>query len=170
MPTVTITDAKGQRHRVNSSKIISRDAIYGLYLKNGRLLMVKDKISNNWEFPGGGIKNCESPLQTLKREFFEETGLIILDNEISHNKILYSCEELFFDITSHEAWKTKRNFILISKVRGILNKQGNKKDIAKTQFFSLKNLPFSDVSQTIQQVLNQFLKLYKEGRISKINP
>lgn len=163
MPIVTITDAKGQKHQINSHKIISRKAVYGLYLKNGKLLMVKDKVSNNWEFPGGGIENNESFLKALKREFLEETGLVILDNKISLNKIIYSCEELFFDINSNQTWKTKRNFFLISQVKGLINKQGNKDDIIKARFFSLSHLPFSQVSQTVRQVLNKLLRRYKNN-------
>lgn len=169
MSTVVITDAKGKKHRVHAHEIIYRRAIYGLYVENSKLLMVKDKVSNNWEIPGGGIENNEIPIQTLKREFFEETGLLILDNEVSPSKIIYSCEELFFNIFSHQAWKTKRDFFLISQVRGSLNKQGNKKDITKAQFFSFNKLPFTHVTHTIRQVLNKLLQLHKEGYISKIN-
>lgn len=169
MSLVIIADAKGKEHRVDVKNILSRKAIYGLYIKDNQLLLVRDKLSNKWEIPGGGIKNGESPIQALKREFFEETGLLILDEKILPGKVVYSCEELFFDLSSHQAWKTKRDFFLISQVRGSLNKQGNKKDITKAQFFSFNKLPFTHVTHTIRQVLNKLLQLHKEGQISKIN-
>lgn len=100
--------------------------------------MVKDKISKNWEFPGGGMENNESPLAALKREFFEETGLMILDKRLFPNNLVYSGLELFFDINSNQAWKTKRDFFFISKVSGSLIFQGNEKDIEQAHFFHLK--------------------------------
>lgn len=169
MPVIVLTDANGQKHQVNSRKLILRKAVYGLYLTNNNLLMVKDKISNNWEFPGGGVENNEPLLKTLKREFLEETGLTILDTRLFTDNLIYSGFELFFDINSNEAWKTKRYFFFISKVSGSLITQGNEKDIEQTRFFSINKLPFPKVSQTVKKVLNKFLKLYKEGRVSKIN-
>lgn len=169
MSIITIIDAKGKKHKVDTQEIFFRKAIYGIYLKSNKLLMVKDKLSNKWEIPGGGVENNELPIEALKREFFEETGLKILDKKIYHSKILYSCEELFFDITSRQAWKTKRDFFLISQVKGKINNQKNKEDVINIKFFSLDELPFSNVAQTIQQVLKKLLKLYKKRGIFKIN-
>ena len=163
MPFITILDANNKKHQVNSNNLIFRKAIYGLYIQNNKLLIVKDKISGRWEFPGGGIKYNESPLKALKREFFEETGLKILDKKLSFNNLVYSCSELFFDASSNEAWKTKRDFFLISKTSGLLTTKGNNKDIKQACFFPLKNLPFSEVSQTIKKVFDQLLSLYKKG-------
>ena len=46
------------------------------------LLVIFEKKWNCWVFPGGKIEPNETPLETAKREVFEETNLIIEDLEI----------------------------------------------------------------------------------------
>lgn len=162
MSIIILNDARGKKHRVNSQKLILRQAIYGVYLKNKRLLMVKDRLSGKWELPGGGIEKNEDFLKSLKREFYEETGLIVLDEKLTSKNLIYSTSELFFDINSNEAWKTKRGFFFISHAIGSLKTQGNKKDIVQVRLFPLKNLPLNQVSQTVQKVLNKFLSSHRE--------
>ena len=50
--------------------------------EKGELLVIFEKKWNCWVFPGGKIEPNETPLQTAKREVFEETNLIIKDLEI----------------------------------------------------------------------------------------
>jgi 8-oxo-dGTP diphosphatase len=52
--------------------------------RNGRFLVLRridpePQLHHKWEFPGGGIEWGETPLETLKREMKEETGLIVQD-------------------------------------------------------------------------------------------
>ena len=42
--------------------------------KFGRILMVRRTDGEGWAFPGGGLKEGESPEQAAYREFWEETG------------------------------------------------------------------------------------------------
>jgi len=40
-----------------------------------RILLLRDKITKEWMFPGGGIEFTDNnPFEVLKREFKEETG------------------------------------------------------------------------------------------------
>ncbi|MBI5557945.1 MAG: A/G-specific adenine glycosylase [Deltaproteobacteria bacterium] len=53
----------------------------GLLIRDGKILIQKrradDVWGNLWEFPGGRLKEGESPEQGVVREFYEETGLRI---------------------------------------------------------------------------------------------
>lgn len=46
-----------------------------------KFMMVRSRKRGGWEMPGGGAKEGESPLETSKREFLEETGHELITNE-----------------------------------------------------------------------------------------
>lgn len=56
---------------------------YGILVHSGRVLLVRSSSPSItppvWWLPGGGIGFAESPEETLRREFREETGLTIGD-------------------------------------------------------------------------------------------
>lgn len=56
--------------------------VYGLIINDGKILLIK-KVSGPYDglldLPGGGFKFLETPIETLKREMLEETGLEVLD-------------------------------------------------------------------------------------------
>src|SRR5687768_17367414 len=59
-----------------------RVAIKGLYVKDGKLLMVHDFVhwpdkQGAWELPGGGLDFGETPAEALTREVKEEMGLTV---------------------------------------------------------------------------------------------
>jgi ADP-ribose pyrophosphatase YjhB (NUDIX family) len=57
---------------------ISRTGVYGIAIKDGKLLLVKQckgPHSGKWELPGGGIEAGETAEDTLRREFREEVGM-----------------------------------------------------------------------------------------------
>ena len=56
----------------------SAPAVQGLLVRNGRVLIGRRKIEPRkgyWDLPGGFLEEGEAPLDGLRREFREETGL-----------------------------------------------------------------------------------------------
>jgi len=76
----------------------------GIYIENDKILMIKHhslgKENYLWAPPGGGVEYAESIENTLKREFLEETGLVIEVKEFAFiNEFLappLHAVELFF--------------------------------------------------------------------------
>jgi 8-oxo-dGTP diphosphatase len=57
-------------------------AVKALIIRDGKFLIIKrsskeDVYKNEWDLPGGKLKFGENPVNGLKREVFEETGLNI---------------------------------------------------------------------------------------------
>jgi len=53
-------------------------AANALVERDGKYLMIeegKDYVKGTWNIPGGGVENDEDPVEAVKRELKEETGL-----------------------------------------------------------------------------------------------
>ena len=59
--------------------------VYGLIVKDNKILLIK-KVSGPYDglldLPGGGLEFGERPIETLKRELEEETGIIVKKCEL----------------------------------------------------------------------------------------
>lgn len=59
--------------------------VYGLIIENDKILLI-DKITGPYDglldLPGGSFEFGETPVETLKREFKEETGIDIINCEL----------------------------------------------------------------------------------------
>lgn len=62
---------------IENGTVFIRPSVRGIIIKNEKLAMVYSKKYNYYKFPGGGINENESHIDTLIREVCEETGMIV---------------------------------------------------------------------------------------------
>jgi len=62
----------------NKGKIISRNAVRAIILKENNILMVFLGKTNEYKFPGGGVEKNETIEEALKREVLEEVGCNVI--------------------------------------------------------------------------------------------
>jgi len=51
---------------------------------DGRILVVRQRYTNGWIFPGGGVDRGEAPVTAVKREVMEETGVRVKGDVVVH--------------------------------------------------------------------------------------
>jgi 8-oxo-dGTP pyrophosphatase MutT (NUDIX family) len=62
-----------------NSKIVLRNAVRAIIIKENNILMVFLGKTNEYKFPGGGIEENETIEEALKREVLEEVGYNVIE-------------------------------------------------------------------------------------------
>ena len=88
MKTVICIDKDKKEYEVPVSELIMRPSIYGVIIKDDKILLVRQW--DGYDFPGGGIDLGEDLRSALVREIREETGMESKTGEI------VVCENSFF--------------------------------------------------------------------------
>lgn len=65
-----------------------REAVRGIILQQGKLLMVYSVQNGDYKFPGGGVQPDESHDDALRREIREECGARLMDIERPFGKVI----------------------------------------------------------------------------------
>jgi len=147
MNKVICHDIDGKLHKVNVNKLIFRPSVYGVLIEKGKILLLKQKIG--YDFPGGGMELGETLEQTLKREFFEETGL-----KVEPLKVICIKTDFFHPIHSlkhkHEYWNCQLIYFLVKRVGGKISKDN----------FSAEEKEYADLAEWIDFKKVDKIKIY----------
>jgi 8-oxo-dGTP diphosphatase len=132
-----------------------RPAIYGVLIRDGQVLLVRapQTFLGVVGFPGGGIELGEAPLDALRREFTEETGL-----EVEPTRLLWTTTGL------HRARirPTQQLIAIHWEVRlvgGTLRPQGNGDDVEAAFFCPLHALPVNEMLGVDREVVPRLSEL-----------
>lgn len=123
--------------------------VTGILIENDELLVVKQKLSEQrtWSLPGGRAEQGETLEQALKREFKEETGLIV---EVG--KLLYICD------VAASSNKVLHITFLVERKGGTITLPTNEFDenpIHDVRFIPIKDLTDYGFSGKFQQLVEQ---------------
>lgn len=114
---VTCHDIYGKLYKVASSKLSFRPSVYGILIEKGKILLSKQW--DGYDFPGGGAHLHETIEDTLKREFWEETGF-----KIKPIKLIYTGTSFYYSLVRKNYWNCQLFYFLVKKVGGKLSKAG----------------------------------------------
>jgi len=70
LETKAVIDLFSQEQGYATPKVDVRGAVF----RDGKILLVKEKIDDAWTLPGGWADPCQSPSEAVVREVFEEAG------------------------------------------------------------------------------------------------
>lgn len=154
-------DLNNKEFEVEASKLIFRPSVYGVLIEYDKVLLFKKW--DGYDLPGGGINIDETIEDALKREFFEETGLMIELLELVH------CETSFFNPSHSEKyknqyWNCPLMYFLVKKVGGEISTENfdeEEKNYANMaewiELDKMKNLKFYNFINTVS-IINKAIK------------
>lgn len=117
MRTIAVFDDKN--YKENANRFI-REAVRAVIIKDGKVALVKSLKENHYKFPGGGIEENESHIDTLIRETKEETGLVITPNTIKECGLIH---EIRKSIYNNDIFEQKSYYYFAEVEDNILNQE-----------------------------------------------
>ena len=134
---ITTTDVYGQTYEVDAKSLIPKIHVYGLAVKGDQILISPQ--FDGYDYPGGTFELGETTEETLKREFWEETGY-----EIEPEKLLTLKTSFFHHPKRNQDYHSLLIFYLVEIVGGELSDQGfdaDEREYAKlAKWVNLDNL------------------------------
>lgn len=152
MAKISMLDEYNQEHLAEEKDLVNRTSAYGILLKKGKVLLVRDSKSQTWEFPGGGLDKGETKEQGVIREFLEETGLQVDPDNI---KFFKDIQDYFYSNTYEQAWNSLRYFYFVKVFEGAFLEGGNGDDTAAVGFFTQDQVKSLAIKPKIFQIVNE---------------
>ncbi len=114
--------------------------IYGVLHEHGRVLLTRSAFRGRElvNFPGGGVEIGEAPMDALKREFVEETGLIVRPS-----RTLYASEGAH--LSTQAPIQIVSAYWLVERAGGELRSGGNGEDVLDLFWSEVARLPVDEM-------------------------
>ncbi len=130
--------------------------IYGVLLRGREVLLTRSRFIDREfvNFPGGGVELGEAPIEALRREYREETGL-----EIRPLRVLYASEEAH--ISKQRPWQIVSIYWLVEEAGGELNTGGNQDDVLHLFWAALDGIPTEEMFPSDLEFARNLPKLLK---------
>ena len=155
---VICCDINNNEKEVIVEKLSFRPSVYGVLIKNNKILLSRQW--NGYDFPGGGIEMHETVEEALRREFKEETGIIVKSDKI------IACRTSFFILpVSKKPVNSILIYFLCSKIDGKIStkyfSEDEKKYANKAEWVELDKINKIKFHNSIDsvKVVNETIKL-----------
>ena len=108
-------DINNNDHEVDPLDLRFRPSTYGVLIEENKILLSKQW--DGYDFPGGGMDIHENIKDTLKREFFEETGI-----KVKPGKLITVRQSFFKPPYGDGYWNSILMYYLVEKIGGEISK------------------------------------------------
>ncbi len=114
--------------------------IYGVLRRGGQVLLTRSRFIRREfvNFPGGGVELGEAPIEALRREYEEETGLAI-----KPVRVLYASEEAH--LSTQAPMQIVSVYWLVEAAGGVLRDGGNGDDVIRLFWADADAIPTEEM-------------------------
>ncbi len=114
--------------------------IYGVLRRGEKVLLTRSRFIDREfvNFPGGGVELGEGPIEALRREYVEETGLAI-----EPVRVLYASETAH--VSTHAPMQIVSLYWLVEERGGKLREGGNDDDVISLFWAGLGEIPTDEM-------------------------
>lgn len=149
----------GARHEQRSAHKpeIFSCRIYGVLRRGPDVLLTRSKFADFEfvNFPGGGVELGEAPIEALRREYEEETGLAI-----EPVRVLYASEQAH--VSTHRPMQIVSIYWLVESRGGALKHAGNQDDVLSLFWAPLDAVPTGEMFPSDLEFARNLPKLLTE--------
>jgi 8-oxo-dGTP pyrophosphatase MutT (NUDIX family) len=133
--------------------------IYGVLRRRGEVLLTRSRFIDRQfvNFPGGGVDLGEAPIEALRREYREETGLAI-----KPVRVLYASESAH--LSTQVPMQIVSIYWLIERLSGTLKKDGNSDDVLSLFWAPLKRIPTGEMFPSDLEFARRLPNLLSSGK------
>ncbi|MCA9925579.1 MAG: NUDIX domain-containing protein [Anaerolineales bacterium] len=93
MKTIDCYDLQGNPTPVSPDNLLFRPAVYGIFIENQQVLLIKHPITGLWQPPGGILKANEPPRQAVRHFFRDVAGMTPDLGPLLHVEDAYRIDE-----------------------------------------------------------------------------
>jgi 8-oxo-dGTP pyrophosphatase MutT (NUDIX family) len=101
------TALHGKKKLVDESRMIKRVSAYTLVVHENKILLINNKSTGKWWFPGGKVEESESLEESAIRETYEEAGI-----QIELGERIAEVESYYYYDPADEAYQQHSSFYL----------------------------------------------------------
>lgn len=149
-------DRKGNYHqKPENIKSQIRESANGIYIKDGKVLLVKLSWIDIWDFPCGGKEPNEDLIEALKREFLEETGYTILK---LYEKPIYNIKTKFYADDLDIFFDSNMYFYQILEIGEQDESLINRSEIVDIQSLPIDSLNKENMNNIHLEVINNIFR------------
>lgn len=114
--------------------------IYGVLTSGARVLMTRSRFMKREfvNFPGGGVELGEAPIEALRREYEEETGI-----KVKPVRVLYASEGAH--VSTQAPMQIVSIYWLVEQAGGRLRQGGNEDDVVSLFWADIERIPTGEM-------------------------
>ena len=136
---------------------MAREAVMAYILKEDKVLVVKKKGNDFWEYPQGGTEENETRKEAFYREMKEELGLDVKDFEkVIETELIHTFH------WPNEPYTKQNNYVFLAEIKKDAEPKPDKEELSEAKFVekeeAKKITPWDDLNALTKELFEKVFK------------